>query len=183
MTFRLLARPFAFISLFLLASAFISTATAQRVKKSQTGIVSQEIAKTKIEIKYDRPLARGRELFGKLVKWDKIWTPSANSPTMFETTGDITLNGGTLKSGKYSVWAIPGKDEWTFWFDTTPKVFHLNHPEADDERIVLIIAAKPEEAGMYMETLTFNFPVVNADGATLHFHWGNTIVPIEISLN
>ena len=36
------------------------------VKPSQSGSVSQTVANTEITITYDRPVARGRELFGGL---------------------------------------------------------------------------------------------------------------------
>jgi hypothetical protein len=40
---------------------------AQPGKKSQLGTVTQIVGPAKIEIVYRRPVARGRELFGKLV--------------------------------------------------------------------------------------------------------------------
>jgi hypothetical protein len=33
----------------------------------------------------------------------------------------------------------------------------------------------------HMEALSFYFPVATADSATLHFHWGTTILPIRIT--
>jgi hypothetical protein len=34
-----------------------------------------------------------------------------------------------------------------------------------------------------METLTFYFPVVTRDGATLDLHWGTTVVPLRITVD
>ena len=34
-----------------------------------------------------------------------------------------------------------------------------------------------------METLTFYFPVVTRDGATLDMHWGTTVVPMRIMVD
>ena len=52
---------------------------AQPGKKSQLATVTQVVDRAKIEIIYRRPVARGRELFGKLVPWNNTWTPSADS--------------------------------------------------------------------------------------------------------
>ena len=43
------------------------------VKPSQSGSVWQEIANTSVTITYDRPVARGRELFGGIVPFGDIW--------------------------------------------------------------------------------------------------------------
>ena len=48
-------------------------------RKSQLGVVTQWIAGTKVEITYRRPVARGRALFGSLVPYGKVWTPSADT--------------------------------------------------------------------------------------------------------
>jgi hypothetical protein len=31
-----------------------------------------------------------------------------------------------------------------------------------------------------METLGFYFPMVDADSALLHLHWGETVVPLRV---
>ena len=51
------------------------------IKPSQHGSVSQQVAGTTITIEYDRPVARGRELFGALVPYDHVWCPGANDCT------------------------------------------------------------------------------------------------------
>ena len=40
--------------------------------------VSQRIADTTITIEYNRPVARGRELFGKFVPYGRVWCPCAD---------------------------------------------------------------------------------------------------------
>ena len=51
------------------------------VQASQSGSVSQTVATTEITIVYDRPVARGRELFGGIVAYGEIWNPGANDAT------------------------------------------------------------------------------------------------------
>ena len=45
------------------------------VQASQSGSVSQTIATTRITITYDRPVARGRELFGGILAFGEIMEP------------------------------------------------------------------------------------------------------------
>ena len=167
-------------SLFLAAVIALSTAScleAQSGRRSQLATVSQNVGDTRIEIRYRRPVARGRELFGSLVPWGKVWTPSADSAAWFSTSTDIDVNGSRLKAGKYAIWMIPDRESWTVIFSAHQPVFHLKLPEPIDE--VLRITSKPTTAD-HMESLGFYFPVADADSATMAMHWGKTVVPVKI---
>ena len=86
------------------------------VKASQSGFVAQTVATTQIEITYDRPVARDRELFGGIVAYGEIWNPGANDATKISLTQSVTINGMDLPAGAYSIWAIPDPDQWTVIF-------------------------------------------------------------------
>lgn len=159
---------------FLLAAA--GAAGAQNVPRSQLGTVSQMVGGTEIAITYRRPVARGRELFGALVPWGRVWTPSADSAAVLRTSGPITIDGAVLPAGSYGVWAVPERDAWTIIFSGVPHVFHLAYPEGRD---VLRVRAVPTR-GEHLETLAFYFPMVDADSATLRLQWGTTVVPLSI---
>lgn len=164
---------------FALAATFYACdAAAQRPKPSQTGTVSQEVGSAKISITYDRPVARGRELFGALVKWGELWTPGANWATTIELSEAVTVEGQTLPKGKYSIWSIPGETQWTLIFSKKERVFHTRYPEGEDALRVNVQAT----TGSHMETLAWYFPVVGPDSTVLQLHWGTTIVPLTIKL-
>ncbi|HEY0241557.1 MAG TPA: DUF2911 domain-containing protein [Gemmatimonadaceae bacterium] len=149
---------------------------AQPGRRSQLATVSQLMGDAKIDIVYRRPVARGRELFGSLVPWSRVWTPSADSAALFTTSVDLDINGSSLRAGTYAIWMIPERETWTVIFSSKP-AFHLTLPARSDE--VLRITAKPQQAD-HMETLGFYFPMADADSATLNMHWGRTVVPIGI---
>lgn len=65
-----------------------------------------------IELIYGSPSKRGREIFGALVPYDKVWRTGANEATELHTNKDLDFNGQLLKAGNYSVWAQPGKEAW-----------------------------------------------------------------------
>jgi hypothetical protein len=159
------------------ALAFVttgSTACAQTNYKSQLGTASQQVKDTRIDIRYRRPVARGRELFGALVPWGRIWTPSADSAAVLTVSSPITVNGERLPAGSYGIWTIPDSTSWTIIFSGKPAAFHLRYPDGQD---VLRVQAKPVK-GEYVETLLFDFPMVDADSARLELRWGTTVVPL-----
>ncbi len=153
-----------------------SAACAQTNYKSQLGTVSQQVMDTRIDLRYRRPVARGRELFGALVPWGQIWSPSADSAAVFTVSSPITVNGEQLPAGSYGIWAIPDSASWTVIFSGKPDAFHLRYPEGQD---ALRVQAKPVKRD-YVETLLFDFPMVDADSARLELRWGEVSVPLML---
>ena len=144
---------------------------------SQHGWVGQVMGFDTISIVYNRPVARGRKLFGKLVPWDKVWHPGADSATTITFSKDVLVQGKELKAGSYTLWTIPDTATWTIMFSRALHVFHT--PYVRDSTIVLRVPATPER-GDHMEVLSFYFPIVGPDSAVLRLHWGTTIVPIKL---
>jgi hypothetical protein len=155
----------------------VESAGAQpQPRRSQRGAVMQMIGTTRIEITYSRPVARGRTLFGALVPWGRIWNPGADTATAISVSAPVLVNGSRLPAGAYSLWAIPGEQEWTFIFSRAHPVWHVPYRDGQD---ALRVRAVPER-GAHMETLSFYFPVVDGLRATLRFHWGEVVVPLEL---
>jgi hypothetical protein len=145
---------------------------------SQYGTVTQQLGDTEIQIRYRRPVARGRNLFGGIVKWGEPWTPGADSATTVRFSGNVLVDGQPLRAGTYSIWMIPDPDTWTVIFSTAWEVYHTPYPEGEDAlRLVLTPGT-----GQHMETLTFHFPRVDGPQATLAFQWGTTFVEIPLEI-
>lgn len=153
------------------------TARGQAVAWSQHGTVSQRVGQTDIAIAYNRPVARGRALFGRLVPWGRVWHPGADSATTISFSRDVLIEGQELAAGPYTLWTIPTPDRWTVIFSRAVGVFHIPYPGEDQD--ALRVTVTPEQGG-HMEVLAFYFPVVGPDSAVLRLHWGTTIVPIHI---
>lgn len=151
-------------------------ACAQEIPRSQLGSVSQTIADNRIEVVYRRPVARGRAIFGSLVPFGQIWTPSADTSAILRISRPVEINGASLPAGSYGIWTIPDAASWTIIFSRVPSVFHLRYPQGQD---ALRVTARPE-TGEHVETLQFSFPVADADSALLQLRWGTTIVPLRI---
>lgn len=149
------------------------------VKPSQSGAVRQEVANTAIEITYDRPVARGRDLFGGIVPFGEIWNPGANDATAISFSRDVTVNGNPLPAGRYSLWAVPDPNRWTIVFNRQADVYHTPYPGEGDDALRLM--ASPRR-GAHMETLAFYFAAVEKKDAELRLHWGETYVPLRITV-
>jgi hypothetical protein len=58
-------------------------------------------------IDYSRPLARGRELLGNIIPYDRVWRTGANAATQFTTSAPITIAGINVPAGTYTLWTVP----------------------------------------------------------------------------
>ncbi len=153
-------------------------ARSQGFPFSQRGSVSQSVAFTEISVKYGRPVARGRALFGALVPWDSIWHPGADSATRIKFSQDVLVEGKPLRKGEYSLWLIPReRAPWTVIFSRAAHAFHKPYPGAGYE--VLRADVTPEQVS-HVESLAIYFPMVLRDEAVLRVHWGTTAIPLRI---
>ena len=153
---------------------------AQTIPFSQRGFTGQTVAFTDITVRYGRPTARGRRLFGDsaVVPWGAIWHPGADSATLISITRDVLIEGRPVKAGEYSVWLLPrGNAPWTLILSNAAHVFHTPYPGAQHDAFRVEIAV---ERGSPMESLMIYFPAVLRDEAVMRIHWGDVIVPIKI---
>ena len=149
----------------------------EAVPKSQPGAVAQHVANTEITLTYSRPVARGRQLFGALVPYDEVWNPGADQATAINFSRNVEIEGQPLPAGKYSIWAIPRPDQWTIIFSRAADVFHIPYPGEDSD--ALRVNVRPERS-THVETLTFEFPVVDGKDAVLRLHWGDVMVSMAV---
>ena len=149
--------------------------------RSQHGIVSQRIQGTEITITYNRPVARGRNLFGGggVVAWNRMWHPGADSSTTLSFSKDVTIDGHALAAGRYTFWTIPQEPPkpWTVIFSRGVNNWHTQYPGEGQDALRLTVTP---ETGPHMETLAYYFPMVDADSAVLRLHWGTVVVPMRI---
>jgi hypothetical protein len=150
------------------------------IKPSQHGTVAQQVAGTLITVVYNRPVARGRDLFGALVPYDKVWCPGADYCTTIKVSTDVTIEGRALPAGTYSLWAKPGATKWTLMVNRAQLIFHTSYQSvASDDILTLEVTPR---SGSHMETLAFYFPVVDGKHAELVLHWGTVVVPLSIDV-
>ena len=149
-------------------------------RPSPKAVVTQTIGFTDVTITYSRPAARGRQIFGGLVPYDKVWRTGANEATTISFSDDVTINGQALPKGTYSLHTIPGKDQWTIIFNKVANQWgSFNYDQAQD---ALRVTAKPH-GDEYNELMTFAIPKVTPDEATVEIKWTNVAVPFTIGTN
>jgi len=136
-----------------------------------------------ITVHYNRPSKKGREIFGKLVPYEKVWRTGANEATTFETNKDLTIEGSVLKAGKYSLWTIPGEETWAVVFNSQHGQWGINsdglanrNPDKDILKVD-VLAVKQERE---FEVFTIAFEKTGED-AEMVLIWDKTLVAVPFT--
>ena len=146
-------------------------------RPSQKQVLTQTVGFTDITITYSRPGVKGRQIWGGLVPYDKVWRTGANEATTISFSDDVTINGQALPKGTYSLHTIPGKDQWTIIFNKVANQWgSFTYDQAQD---ALRVTAKPHGDEMN-EWLTFAIPDVGPDSATVVIKWAHLAVPFTV---
>lgn len=140
--------------------------------------VMQRVGITDVTITYSRPGVKGRTIWGELVPYDKVWRTGANAATIIEISRDVKVNGNELKAGTYSIHTIPTKGEWTIIFNSVASGGY----SYDEKNDVLRISVEPKTHEFH-ERMTFAFPAVDDDSATVALVWEKLMVPFEIEVD
>jgi hypothetical protein len=148
---------------------------------SPFGTVSQTVDSTTITVDYYRPSVRGRQIFGRLVRWNELWTPGANWATTLEVTRAVRIEGHALPAGKYSLWFIPARapGPWTVVINRAARRFHVARADPKDDQLRFEV---PADSGPDQDLLTFAFPEVSREAATLGFSWARARLNLHIAI-
>jgi hypothetical protein len=163
------------VTLFVCISLTSFTAFCQ---ESPRETVNGTISGASVSIAYGSPSVRGRKIWGDLVPYGKLWRTGANPVTTFETNKDVNIEGKILHAGKYSIFTIPGENEWQIIFNSETGQWGIKDDGSandDAEKDVLTVTVKPEKSKEFHEHLTF---VIDQQGFALL--WENLAVPVAI---
>lgn len=164
---------------FLLLTAFAaSSAFAQDHNMEHKGPPASPKGETHtahVKVDYSRPYKKGREIFGGLVPYDKVWRTGANEATTITFDKDGEFGGKHIKKGTYTLFTIPGEREWTvilngqlkqwgsFEYDKykDKDVLHITAPVTNIENPVeeFTISAKPNALIMEWDKTSVRVPM------------------------
>jgi hypothetical protein len=169
---KLLLSAFAFISI--TASAQLRTPSP-----SPAASITQVVGTTDINVKYSRPSMRGREIFGKLVAFDKVWRTGANGATQFTTSTDIMVEGQKLVAGTYSIFSIPMMGHSTVIFNKDAGASEANYSkEKDAVRVHVSTVTIPSK-----QTMGISIDDITDSTANLNIAWETTLIPVKLEVD
>ncbi len=171
------------LSLIMTLGIFSLNAQIRTPQPSPTSKIEQSVGLSTITVEYSRPGVKGRKVYGDLVPFGQPWRTGANQGTKLTFSDDVKINGKEIKKGKYSLFTIPGENEWSIILHTDA---NLGVPGGDDYKVAdeaIRFTAKPSKLGFNMESFTIDFANIKDNGADLYLAWENTVVSFNIDVN
>ena len=169
------------LCVFALTLVFSVNAQIETPQPSPSSKIEQKVGLTDVTVEYSRPGVRGREVFGSLIPYGKMWRTGANKNTMISFSDDVVVDGQTLKAGSYAIFATPNETSWevVFYSDTnnwgTPQKW-------DDSKVTAKTTIEASKMPMLVETFTITFDNLTSSSAELSFMWENTMAKVTFEV-
>ena len=136
-----------------------------------------------LEVFYNRPSKRGREIFGALVPYNEVWRTGANEATTFETNKNLKIGVDSLKAGIYTLWTIPNDTAWNVIFNSKQYPWGVDHetlkPLREPEFDVINLSVPVEKLNNRVEQFTISFDN-STDNLSLTMAWDDTKVSVPL---
>jgi len=165
----------------LLSAIFCYSFISAQIKTPQpspTATITQKIGLSDITVEYSRPGAKGREIFGELVSYNKLWRTGANKATKITFNNDFIFGDTKVNKGSYSLFTIPGKKKWTIYLNKETELWGVG--DFDEQKIVYKLVSKVNESKDFTESFTIDFGTFKAFSAIMSLKWANTKIDIRL---
>lgn len=132
-----------------------------------------------IKVIYSRPAAKGRVIFGDLIKYGEIWRVGANENTEIKFYKPATINGVAVPAGSYSLFAIPEKDKWTIIINKELDMWGAYAYDESKDLVKITVPVKTVTTPIELLSIAFT----SKDGITnLVIGWDKTTVEVPITI-
>lgn len=131
-------------------------------------------------VTYSRPAKNGREVFGKLIPYGKVWRTGANEASEIKFYQDVEVGGKKVKAGTYSLFTIPGEKEWTLILNNDLDYWGAYSYNAKND--VLRITAPATVVNNAVENFTIQFESKGEKQGAMKLAWDKTVVEVPLKL-
>jgi hypothetical protein len=130
-----------------------------------------------IKVTYGRPYKKGRDIFGKLEPYGKVYRVGADEATVITFAKDGTFGGKPVKAGSYTLFAIPNEKNWTIILNSQLGQWGAFKYDQFKDKDVLHVDVPVTTLSAPVEQLTIAVPG-NKD---LTIEWDKTKVSVPVS--
>lgn len=128
---------------------------------------------------YSRPQKKGRDIFGNLEEYGKIWRLGANEATEVEFFRPVIIAGKNIPKGRYTMYAIPTEQKWTIILNRDTDIWGAYKYDKNKDVLRTDLGVSPLEAPVESFTMTFE-KAETGTGANLVMAWDKINVSLPI---
>lgn len=169
-----------FFTILFLASYF-NYSQIKTPRVSPASEIEQMVGLTEVEVEYSRPSKRGRDIFGNVVPFGKIWRTGADNCTTISFSTDVVIDSQTIQSGKYSIFSIPNKESWDVILYSDIDLWGVPK-DWDENKIVFKSNYQINKSAnnSVKEMFTISFDNVTNNDVDMIFSWDDVSVTVNI---
>ena len=144
---------------------------AERLSKN--GKTEGSIDGIDLTLEYGRPSVKDRKIWGGLVPYDKVWRTGADECSTITLSSDVTIQGENLGAGTYSLFTVPGEEEWTVIFNKVAEQWGAFNYDESKDALRVTAQSRPAE---FIESLE-----IQIEGSEVVLRWSDLAVPFTIA--
>ena len=129
-------------------------------------------------IDYGRPSKRGREIFGGLVPYGRVWRTGANSATTLVTDRDLTIGGTAVPAGTYTIYTLPERERWQLVVNRQTGQWGTEYNQEQD---LARIPMQVRQAAQPVEQFEVAFVPGESGGQVLELRWDTTVASVPVT--
>ncbi len=126
---------------------------------------------------YSRPQTKGREIFGNLEEYGKIWRLGANEATEIEFFRPVVIAGKNVPKGRYTMYAIPTEKTWTIILNKETDIWGAFKYDQRKDVVRTALPVTPLDTPLDAFTMVFE---KGDPGANLIIAWDKVSVSLPI---
>ena len=140
---------------------------------SKNGKTEGSIDGIDLTLEYGRPSVKDRKIWGGLVPYDKVWRTGADECSSITLSSDVTIQGENLGAGTYSLFTVPGEEEWTVIFNKVAEQWGAFNYDESKDALRVTAQSRPAE---FIESLE-----IQIEGSEVVLRWADLAVPFTIA--
>ena len=164
------------------ACTFRSPASELADRASPPDSSSIQLSGGTVKVCYGSPKVRGREIFGGLVPYGQPWRLGANEPTTLHTTVSLSVGGVRVEPGSYSLYAVPGAEEWQIVVNAATDRWGIPINEQVRARDVGSTTASPRATDESVGSLRIRLEHADGGEARLSIAWATTRLEVPVTV-
>ncbi|HEY0433909.1 MAG TPA: DUF2911 domain-containing protein [Chitinophagaceae bacterium] len=129
---------------------------------------------------YSRPQKNGRLIFGDLVEYGHVWRLGDNEATEIEFYKNVRVGDKKVPRGRYTLYAIPNADTWTFIINRELDTWGAFKYDASKDVARVTVPVQKLNEGVEALAMTFE---KTDPGCNLVVAWDNVRASLPISQN
>lgn len=157
-----------------------ASAATDTLKKSIPKEVHVQMGQAHLMLHYHSPAVRGRMIWGGLVPYGEVWVTGAHQATRWEFNRDIVIGTTTVAAGKYAIFTIPDKNQWTVIINRNWNQHLTDDYNAKED--VVRINVTPQTIPALQERLVYGIKSLSDQQGILTICWEKILISLPFTI-